>query len=145
MTPMHLKRQRGVSLVEVLVTVLLVSIGLLGVAGLQLSTVQNANSAAQRFEATVLARDILERMRANRARALAGDYNLDLDADAPGSGGLAGSDLQDWLDRLALIPGGDGAVEVEGGVATITVQWSDASDDNAGGETVATLLLRTNL
>lgn len=127
--------QSGTTLIEVLITVILVTVGLLGLAGLQLTTVQNTNSAAERFEATTLARDILERMRANRVRALAGDYDLAM-GDAPAGAGLAGDDLDAWMAALGTLPNGDGAVEVDddgvdAGVVTIEVSWTDASDDNA--------------
>ena len=56
---MQIRHQSGLSLIEVLITVVLVSIGLLGLAGLQLTSVQNSNSSNERFIATTLAQDIL--------------------------------------------------------------------------------------
>lgn len=144
--------QAGTTLLEVLITVILVSLGLLGLAGLQLTTVQNTNSATERFEATTLARDILERMRANRQRALpepAGTpspYDLAMGA-VPAAGGLEGVDLVAWRQALAVLPGGDGSVAVDTvqGVATIVVAWTDASDDNADDSREMSLVLRTRL
>lgn len=136
--------QSGTTLIEVLITVVLVSVGLLGLAGLQLTTVQNTNSAAERFEATTLARDILERMRANRQQALNGQYDL-LMGDDPAGGGLAGDDLDAWMDALAVLPAGDGSIEVDDGVVTIEVQWTDASDDNAADTRDMSIFLRTGL
>jgi type IV pilus assembly protein PilV len=143
--------QRGLSLVEVLVTLVLVSVGLLGIAGLQIASVQNTSSAAQRFEATLLAEDILERMRANRAEAMTNAYDLAFGAD-PGTVGVAQDDLLAWRDSLGTLPGGDGAIDVDdGGVATITVRWTDVSDDNSPSEdnpddlTAMTFQLRTEL
>jgi type IV pilus assembly protein PilV len=129
----HTPRQAGITLVEVLVTLLLVSTGLLGMVALQLSTTQNTNSAAQRFEATQLARDILERMRANRAAAMLGHYNVALGGGSA-AGGLAKEDVDEWKAALARLPGGDGAVAVVDGVATITVAWTDVSTDNVPAE-----------
>ncbi|MBL8201317.1 MAG: type IV pilus modification protein PilV [Chromatiales bacterium] len=136
--------QGGTTLIEVLITVILVSVGLLGLAGLQLTSVQNTNSAAERFEATTLARDILERMRANRQQALNGLYDLAM-GDDPGAAGLAGDDLDAWMDALAVLPNGDGSIEVNDGIVTIEVQWTDASDDNAGGTRDMSIFLRTGL
>ncbi len=136
--------QAGTTLIEILITVILVSIGLLGLAGLQLSSVQNTNSAAERFEASTLARDILERMRANRQQALNGEYDLDMDDD-PDGGGLAGDDLDAWMDALAVLPNGDGSVEMDDGVVTIEVEWTDASDDNADDSREMSVFLRTGL
>ena len=127
-----------------LITVVLVSIGLLGLAGLQLTTVQNTNSSSERFEATTLAHDILERMRANRQEALNGQYNLALGAD-PAGANLVGDDLDDWRAALAVLPNGDGSINVADGVVTIEVQWTDASDDNADDSRDMSVFLRTGL
>lgn len=137
-------RQRGSTLIEVLVTVVLVSAGLLGLAGMQIATVQTTNSAAQRFEATVLAKDIIERMRANRPRAIAGDYNIAIGAAAPGAG-LVGADLTAWKAALLALPNGDGSVAVVNNVATVNVQWTDAADENPGNTRVGNVFLRTDL
>jgi type IV pilus assembly protein PilV len=137
-------RQAGLSLVEVLVTVVLVSIGLLGIAGLQLTSVRNTNSAGQRFQATVLAEDIVERMRANRAQAVTGRYQLAV-GGAVGSVGLAREDLLAWRAALAELPGGDGGVDFIDNEATVTVRWTDASDANPDDTTAMELQLRTEL
>ena len=57
--------QRGVGLVEVLIAVLVLTVGILGVAGLQITGKQALNDASQRSLATSLARDVIERMRSN--------------------------------------------------------------------------------
>jgi type IV pilus assembly protein PilV len=136
--------QSGTTLIEVLITVVLVSIGLLGLAGLQLTTVQNSNSSSERFEATTLAHDILERLRANRQPALAGQYNLAL-GEAPAGANLVGEDLDEWREALAVLPNGDGSIDVTAGEVTIEVQWTDASDDNAGDTRDMSVFLRTAL
>ena len=138
------KNQAGTTLLEVLITVVLVSIGLLGLAGLQLTTVQNTNSAGERFEATTLARDILERMRANRQEALVGLYNLAM-GDAPAGGGVVGNDLDTWIAALGQLPGGDGSIDVVNGVVTIEVAWTDASDDNAANSRAMSVFMRSAL
>lgn len=147
-TPKHIPHQSGFSLVEVLITVVLVSIGLLGLAGLQLTSVQNSNSSGERFIATTLAQDILERMRANRNRAIGPGkvYNLAMGAD-PGVGGVEGDDLTAWTDALdAALPSGQGAVQVDNtNVATITVQWTDASNKNPDDSRAMSLVLSTTL
>ncbi len=56
---------RGITMIEVLVTMIILSIGLLGLAGLQLTGMRSVNSASLRTQATVLINDITERMRAN--------------------------------------------------------------------------------
>jgi len=66
----NLANQRGLTLAEVLIAVVILSIGLLGIAGLQLTGLRGAQSANLRTQATVLANDIAERIRANPTGAL---------------------------------------------------------------------------
>ena len=145
---MQIRHQSGLSLIEVLITVVLVSIGLLNLAGLQLTSVQNSNSSNERFIATTLAQDILERMRANRNRAIGPGkvYNLAMGAD-PGVGGVEGADLNAWIDAIeAALPSGQGAVAVDDdSVATVTLEWTDASDKNADDSRAMSLTLSTTL
>ena len=124
---------RGFTLLEVLVAVLVMSIGLLGLAGLMGSTLKNSHSAYQRTQATWLAYDALDRMRANHLVALAGGYNLALGA-APGGSGLAKEDLAEWDAAVAgTLPAGDGSIAVAaGGAVRIIVQWDDTRGTGGG-------------
>lgn len=63
----HTRYQSGFSLLEVLISVLILSFGLLGMAGLQLKSLQSGHSAYQRTLATVIAMDAGERLWANSA------------------------------------------------------------------------------
>lgn len=125
------KRIQGFTLVEALVALLVLSIGLLGVAGLQLTALKNNNSASFRSQATYLAYDITDRMRANRARAVSGLYDVNLGV-MPAGGTLADSDVTSWKTILATtLPAGDGSIVVTPsaggveGIVTITIQWDD--------------------
>lgn len=116
---------RGYGLIEVLIALLVLSIGLLGLARLQMNGLKSTRSATLRFEAVNLAYDILDRMRANRVRALQGDYDIKLGGTAAG-GGQGQVDLEDWKAALAAtLPEGDGSIAVENRVATVIVQWSE--------------------
>lgn len=141
--------QRGFSLVEVLVTVLVLAIGLLGLAGLQLTSLRNNTMAYERSQATLLAYSILERMRANRSAANAGAYNVALDTAPSGTsclgptatcspGDMAAYDLSQWKCTLGkwdkasvcagitgALPQGDGSVALNGNLVTITIQWEE--------------------
>ena len=67
-----MKRSRGFSLIELLVAVLVMGIGILGVTGLQMVSLQNNRDALQRAEAVQLAYDMMDRIRANPEGAPAG-------------------------------------------------------------------------
>jgi len=117
--------QRGATLIEALVALLVLSIGLLGVAALQVQALRSNHGAHLRSQATVLAADILDRMRANRTQALGGAYNTAIGV-VPVGATLPDADVIAWKQSLAtILPGGDGAVVQAGTVATITVQWTD--------------------
>lgn len=66
--------QTGLNLLEVLIATLVLSVGLLGLAGLQISSLKTAQNASLKQEATFVLYDLLERMRSNRFAVLAGNY-----------------------------------------------------------------------
>ena len=76
-------RQKGFTLLEVLVAVLVLAIGLLGLAGLQATSLRVNQSASMRSQATNLAYDMADRIRANRGAALAGSYDSQALATTP--------------------------------------------------------------
>ena len=133
--PMSLsKAQRGFTMLEVLVSMIVISLGLLGHAGLQATSLKNANTAYLRSQATILSHDIVERMRVNRTVALTGSYNVAIGSTGGGGGGIVGSDLTEWKrNLLQSLPAGDGAVVVSGvgasqGNVQVTIQWDDDGD-----------------
>lgn len=65
----RVRRQRGFTLIEALISVVIMSIGLLGVAALQTRSLGSTNIAAKRSQAILLAGDLADRMRANRVAA----------------------------------------------------------------------------
>lgn len=127
---------RGFSLVEVLIALLVTSVGLLGLAALQLVSLKQNHNAYLRSQATFLAHDMVERLRANRQQAIDGAY--DVGFGGTGGSGLAASDLDQWQDLVdALLPAGDGAVDVDGasGLATVSVRWDDSRGDTGAENT----------
>lgn len=129
----HMRRmsaQQGMTLIEVLVTLLLVSVGLLGVAALQLATLKNNQEAYVRSQASVLAGDILDRIRANSNAFRADEYTTDWNATGSGTTTPAGRDLTAWQEAInATLPGGAddaaGKIERNGNIVTITIRWAE--------------------
>lgn len=70
------QRAAGFTLLEILVAILILSIGLLGLASLQASGLRSNHSGYLRSKATIFAYEMADRLRANRATAIAGNYNI---------------------------------------------------------------------
>jgi type IV pilus assembly protein PilV len=138
--------QGGFTLLEVLIALLVLSIGLLGIGKLMMLSARANDSAYMRSQATALAYTILDAMRANRQAAIVQGYDTAMGV-FPGavvctvaapcnSGQQAQCDLNLWGTSLAAeLPLGQGSVatvvapDVVTGAnnvtATVTVQWSD--------------------
>jgi type IV pilus assembly protein PilV len=100
--------QSGFTLIEVLVTLLIIAIGLLGLAGLQLSTLQSQLEAYHRAQAVLLVEDMVNRVKVNSVAARAGaytngtDYGLLAAATCdPNTQTVAQYDLCQWNRILA--------------------------------------------
>lgn len=123
-------RLRGLSLIEVLVAVLIIAVGLLGLAGLQAGSLQANRVAYERTQASLLAYDIVERMRASRDAAIAGDYDNTLtETTVSGPPTPVPADVADWNDMVSdHMANGQGAV-LSGAAAgcascvRVTIQW----------------------
>ena len=124
----HGKLQRGTSLIEVLVSILILAVGGLGAAVLQLNGLKYNGTAMLRSQATFFAYQITDSMRANRTAALssAHPYNVAISFTKPTGTTIDKVDLQNWYDALATLPLGTGSINVVGNQATITVQWDES-------------------
>jgi type IV pilus assembly protein PilV len=134
--------QKGVSMIEVLVAIIVLSIGLLGLAGLQSAGLTHNQSASFRSTATMMSYSILDSMRANRVEARNGSYNIAIGASLSSGSTVPEQDVSNWLNELALrLPAGTGAINVNGNVVTVTVQW----DDSRGALASQQFILTTQL
>jgi type IV pilus assembly protein PilV len=139
----HAVEPRGFTLIETLVALVILSVGLLGVAKLVLGSVHADDSAYMRGQATQLAYEMLDLMRANRQGAFNGYYllapaNNNCSAAVCTQQQLAELDLYNWQTRVAqALPAGLGTVataQVLNDVsATITVTWDDSLAQSAFG------------
>lgn len=143
---MKLNPSRGFTLLEVLIALLIFSFGMLGLAALQVYSVQTNQSAHLRSQATALANMMMDSVRANRANL--GDYYSDSYADyacatAPSDSPQAKHDLEFWRQQVACaLPGGRAAVApISGNEVAVCIRWSDARWEtdagSAGGKCTA--------
>lgn len=139
--------QAGVGLIEVLVAVLVLSIGFIGMAALQATSLSTNNSAMAHNMATVSSYSILDAIRIDRTAAQNSDYNVTVKGDACtgiGTGTLAKNQLTAWCQQLANNLGASdtttGKVLCDGiGNCAVTVTYDDSRAGNgAGTQTVVT-------
>ncbi len=124
-------QHKGFTLIEVLIAIVILSIGLLGVAAMQIRALQYNHDAYLRSQITNLATDISERIRLNRENAADYVSTYVLDTLPTGcttaTGTNATNDLACW--RLsaftALPPGGSADISSDAGLYTVTLSWID--------------------
>ena len=149
------KEQTGISLLEVLIAIVIVSLGLLGVIKLQITNIKYVNDTKLRSQALMLTEDMMNRMRANQAQALLGAYDVPYegalgavtqctDKDAVCSpADMATYDLTAWLCNIGhynnssicgglgvegSLPGGSGSISRDDNTITVSVRWIDQTD-----------------
>jgi type IV pilus assembly protein PilV len=146
MLPSNIHKQAGVTMVEVLVTIIILAIGFLGLASVQLNGARNVASSNYRTLATIYAYDMAERMRANQAAVTLNSYDAvsTVGAADPGCGStctpaqVADLDEFEWSSLITAnpvdggLPNGVGTVTYANAndTYTITIAWSEA-DKNA--------------
>ncbi|MEQ1801311.1 MAG: type IV pilus modification protein PilV [Gammaproteobacteria bacterium] len=134
---------KGFTLVEVLVALVVMSVGMLGIAALYLEGLRAGRTALYRTTAVTLAADMADRIRANRNAGIA------YQGTGPGADGdcvngaadctaeaLAADDWSDWSNLLAaqLPEGSSGEVQVDpaapAATYTITVAWPEIGQED---------------
>ncbi len=127
--------QRGMSLLEVLIAVLILGIGVLGIAAMQAYALRNSQSSMQQSQAVIASSSILDSVRANPT----GTYNLTMACTPPSAGAtVASNDLHDWITGLqtSIGPSACGSIACNGNVCTVNVQWTDSADSAQPTQTV---------
>jgi type IV pilus assembly protein PilV len=132
---------RGFTLIEVLVALLVVAVGLIGMAGIQGAAVKYTKGAEGRSHAAQLNADILDRIRTSRAALPSGAYasagsfeNVPCNRNFTITQAIQDqADIALWRNQIAcLLPGGQGRIEVGALDAsglypvTVSVQWGES-------------------
>jgi len=132
-------QQHGFSLLEVLVSIVVLSVGLLGLAALQMNSVQYNHGAFLRSIAVSQVNDIIDRMRANQTAVDAGNYNaLSGVGSAPSCSActpeeIVQKDLFEWnANNALLLPTGQGTVTAAGNLFNISVMWDNSRNGATG-------------
>jgi len=152
-SPAAMRRNGGFTLVEAMVALIVLSVGLLGIAALYVETLRANRTSLHRTEAVNLATDIADRMRSNRpTAAVPNPYNgcvapVTACMPAAGNNAIATADLAEWSDAIeAQLPGGTAGILYVGATATtptayvVNIGW-----DEVGQDAPATFQLRIEI
>ncbi|QWP79370.1 type IV pilus modification protein PilV [Lysobacter sp. K5869] len=140
--PRRAQGQAGMGLIEVLIAVLVLGLGLLGVAAMQSLALRNSQSSLERSQAVIQAYAMAEAMRANAAAAKSGAYDTGsaqcFGATASGGSDLAAADRANWVQALGESLGKTastcGKIACAADSCSIEVVWDDTRGGGAGGE-----------
>lgn len=138
-----MRKQKGFTLIEVLVAMFILAIGILGAGAMQMVGLQGNQGAYYRTQAIYLSGDIIDRMRANPSviTPTASPFDaIDTDGTIPSDPGcktgsvgctpaaLAQTDISEWGGRftqaIPILPAGRGRVSRTGNNFTVTINWS---------------------
>ncbi|WP_193166339.1 type IV pilus modification protein PilV [Microbulbifer hainanensis] len=133
-----MKSHAGATLIEVLVTVLILAVGLLGLAATQTMSLKNGNNSHQRYFAALAAEEMADRLRANPEGVALGAYDgaevngeesvINCRTPSPRCTArqLALMDLYEWGQAISTnLPAGAGRISRDGSQFTLTVDWSE--------------------
>lgn len=141
------RQVRGVSLIEVLVSVVILGVGLLGIAAMQSVALRSGQSSLESSQGVMQSMSITEAMRANRGNAAA--YNLGaMQCTVPAGGTLAQNDIAAWITALKTTIGTPGDTSTCGQITgcplncVITVRWDDS---RAGGGATRQVVTRARI
>lgn len=119
---------RGVGLIEILIAVLVLSIGLLGLAALQTRALANNESAFQRSVAVMESYSIADALRANPAGQPVSAFEIGIDDDAPTGTSFAATAVSSWRQNLQGLLGEEatGSINCQNERCTISTRWNQA-------------------
>lgn len=136
----HTGHQGGFTLLEVLIALLVLSIGLLGLAALQTAGLRSNQMASIRTLATQSTYDITDRMRSNPAGVAAGHYVISrTQAPTFPAVNTADTDLAEWRTNIARLPNGQSDISQCDATTVpacpqlthvVTVYWNESRDPN---------------
>lgn len=135
---------RGTSMMEVLVSMIVMAFGILGLASMQLVAINSNENASERSEATLQTYSILDSMRVNAEIAKAGGYNTGEApiCNVPVGSTLAQIDLQQWIQQLKKTLGESACAGIACSATSCTavVQWESSLDSEESRLSIATRL-----
>jgi type IV pilus assembly protein PilV len=140
-----MKKQSGFSMLEVLVSLVIVMIGALGMAGIQMLSISNTETARYQSLAAILASSMTAEIQGNKAYWGTAPTGISVTGGAvsggPSASTVAGNSLQTWATSIAsVLPSATGTVSCSGtpAICTVRLQWTEnnvALNKTTGTET----------
>lgn len=137
---MIIKNKNGYTLFEVMIAVLIVSLGMIALGGIMINSLRYSKESANRFVATQQLYEMADRMRANHKAVVAGNYDEAKGIPSASSCRTAGCsisnmakfDINEWNTKNSrVLPKGEGTVTKNGDSFLITVSWQETEKGNA--------------
>jgi type IV pilus assembly protein PilV len=131
--------QQGVTLVESMIALLVISIGLLGIASLQITAMSQNNSSLNHSKAVWYAYNMSDRIRANLSEFnnyngidTSNSYSQDCMSSACTNAQMLTADAADWSTMIANLPGGRGIIANTADGLQVSVMWDDEGTGATG-------------
>ena len=119
------RQQSGIALLEALISVLMLSLGILALVGLQAAMNTNTTDAKYRAEASYLANQLFGQMAVDQVDSATNQSNLPKYAVSAGACSAGYAPCSNWLAQVAnRLPAGTATVVVNGTAVTVTVSWT---------------------
>jgi type IV pilus assembly protein PilV len=148
---MRFEKDSGFTLIEILISIVVIGVGLMATARMQLLAVQNTQGGYMRAQASNIGYDIIDRMRVNTPALTNGDYDIGADDDTPAVIDCKGADANCstvemaqfdhfwWRETVEeFLPSGTGAIATEDNgtftKVTVSLTWIDPYSAADGAE-----------
>ncbi len=135
------RKSKGFSLLEVLITMVVLAFGMLGVAKLQLTSLRDVQNARYISQANLLVQNMAEHIAANSQALISYQLNYQQQVNATvnckvsqcSNNNLAKYDLMRWQQRITKsLPSGSGEIRINNNQAQILVYWDENRDGSSG-------------
>ena len=137
------KKQGGATLLEMMISLFVMGVGMMGVLGMQTQSMRFNHQAYSYSQAVFLAQEVLESIRANSSAAQSYELGLDQNVIVTAECGAAQAncsqaqlknwDLAKWREKISQrLPGGKGAIDIEDSTFTITIEFDLVRSDKDG-------------
>lgn len=139
-------KQSGVSLIEVMVSMFVLAIGMLGIAAILLVSLRNTQGSTEHSNAVIHSYSVLDTMRSNRPQAVIGGYNLTTwTCNPPSSDNRVGAELAVWINNIQqeVSPSACGMIVCSSQECNVSIRWDD--ERASGGSSDKVYNLRTRI